>query len=63
MNKDQRYSALQALLNTSVEDCRQTLQRYHDATLLCDLLIACHQKGHTSREKAVRARIAQLMRG
>lgn len=63
MTNGQRLEIMARLLNTSVSDCAQDLQRYSDTTLLCDLLIECHKRGQVSREKAVRARIAKLAKG
>jgi len=62
MNSAQRTKAISKLINTSVDDCRISLGNYSDPTLLCDLLIECHEFGHSSREQIVRRRIAQLIK-
>jgi len=62
MNSDQRTKAIDNLINTSVDDCRITLGNYSDPTLLCELLIRCHDMNHGSREQVVRRRIAQLIK-
>jgi hypothetical protein len=61
MNKDQRIRIVNKLINTSVEDCRISLQNYHDPHMLMDLLIVCARMGHVSRAHIVRQRIASLM--
>jgi hypothetical protein len=63
MTPSQREKKIAELMNTSVDDCRQLLQHVTSPALLCDLLIACRQAGHESRESAVRSRISQLLRG
>jgi hypothetical protein len=61
MTKGQRAKKVSELMNTSIEDCRITLQGYHDSGLLCDLLIQCNRACHESREQVVRRRIAALI--
>jgi len=49
-------------LNTSVDDCKSSLQHCTDMDLLKELLVECIKRGHTTREKYVRSRITQLER-
>ncbi|MDY6979182.1 MAG: hypothetical protein SV201_04835 [Pseudomonadota bacterium] len=62
MTKSQRAQALSSLLNTSVSDTESSLVHYSDPTLLCDLLLACRERGQPTREQIVRRRIARLIR-
>jgi len=62
MNESYRKKRIAGLINTSVDDCRTSLSNESDPTLLCELLIACHMKRHTSREQVVQRRITQLIK-
>lgn len=65
MNKKEKQARrIGKLLNTSVDDCRISLQSENDPQLLCDLLIECSNRGegNTSREQVVRRRIAKLIK-
>jgi len=62
MTTAQRTKAISGLIHTSVDDCRISLEGYTDPTFLCDLLIECKRRGHTSREQAVRRRISKLIK-
>ncbi len=64
MSKEkQRAKRVSNLINTSVDDCRISLHRETDSEMLCDLLIACNNRGSgTSRERVVRRRISALIK-
>lgn len=49
-------------LNTSVDDCRTSLNFISDLEFLRQLLEACEQRGHTSRARVVRSRIRKVER-
>ena len=51
---------VKGLMMTSVDDCRVSLGFVTDLTLLRQLVIECHQQGHTSRAKIAERRIRQL---
>lgn len=63
MNKAQKAQAITRLMNTSVDDCKSSLEHYHDPGLLCDLLLACYSIGQKSREQVIRRRISRLIKG
>jgi hypothetical protein len=47
-------------MNTSVEDCKTSLQSVDDIGLLRSLLAECYAAGHKSRGKAVERRLKQV---
>lgn len=51
---------IQNLMNTSVDDCKCSLQSVTDIILLQELLSECKRIGHITREKHVARRIKQL---
>ena len=48
------------LMNTSTEDCRQSLRSITDLAFLHDLLARCIAAGHVTRQKLVQSRIKAL---
>lgn len=51
---------IRGLMNTSVEDCKTSLQSVDDIGLLRSLLAECYAAGHKSRGKAVERRLKQV---
>lgn len=54
---------INALLSTSVDDCKCSVAGIQDVRLLNLLAQACKDRGHISREKVVRARLNALLKG
>jgi len=53
-------NTVQGLLNTSVDDCKISLQHVTDLNLLRELLLKCEEREHKTRAGYVRQRIKQL---
>lgn len=54
---------VEALMNTSVDDCKISLGYITDLTLLRRLYVRCLETGHKSRAKIVNSRIKKLKKG
>jgi hypothetical protein len=54
---------VESLLNTSVDDCKSSLEFITDLTLLRRLYVRCIETGHKTRAKYVNARINKLKGG
>ncbi|HXE96792.1 MAG TPA: hypothetical protein VN642_10325 [Dongiaceae bacterium] len=51
---------VKGLINTSLDDCRISLQLINNMTLLMDLLTECIKTGQVSRAQVVQRRINKL---
>ncbi len=58
-NKQQQR--ISGLLNTSVDDCRISIQSDNDLPMLEHLLTECHARQNTSRAQIVKRRINKII--